>query len=299
VMDTEPEPPAVETTTLLVDWPVETERPRRCAFVYAESQCPPSLRQLLAFEQAAREREMLNALYVAMTRARRRLVFSATEPFRPAPGVSWWSRVATGAAAWMPGPTQGAIAATATPSPTMKAAPLWRRELGPSTVSRGSGDPRAAAIGRAVHRVLEWSGSAPDSSVAIAEAAAAAAREFGAVKAVVERSARAILESPECSRFFAGPHLRWSGNEVPLAWQGEVLRLDRLVLLGNADDGGDGRSDERRWWVLDYKLSHTPEALVPYREQLLRYRDAVRAAQPGEAVHCAFITGEGRVVEID
>jgi ATP-dependent helicase/nuclease subunit A len=41
-----------------------------------------------------------------------------------------------------------------------------------------------------------------------------------------------------------------------------------------------------------------PEALEPYRQQLLRYRDAVRAAQPGQAVRCAFIAGDGRVVEI-
>ena len=38
------------------------------------------------------------------------------------------------------------------------------------------------------------------------------------------------------------------------------------------------------WWVLDYKLHHAPEALEPYREQLLRYRDVVRTLQPGEKV---------------
>lgn len=32
--------------------------------------------------------------------------------------------------------------------------------------------------------------------------------------------------------------------------------------------------------------------------QLLRYRAAVRAAQPGQAVRCAFVVGDGRVVEI-
>ena len=43
VIDADPERPTTETTTLLVDWPVEAERPRRCAFVYSESRCPPSL----------------------------------------------------------------------------------------------------------------------------------------------------------------------------------------------------------------------------------------------------------------
>ena len=72
---------------------------------------------------------------------------------------------------------------------------------------------------------------------------------------------------------------------------GEVLRIDRLVQL---EDDGAGPV----WWVLDYKLRHAPEALEPYRQQLLRYREAVRAAQPGQTIRCAFIAGDGRVVEI-
>jgi ATP-dependent helicase/nuclease subunit A len=50
--------------------------------------------------------------------------------------------------------------------------------------------------------------------------------------------------------------------------------------------------------VLDYKLHHAPEGLEPYRAQLLRYRAVVARAQPGETVRCAFVTGEGRVVEV-
>ena len=70
------------------------------------------------------------------------------------------------------------------------------------------------------------------------------------------------------------------------------LRIDRLVRL---EEKGAGPV----WWVLDYKLRHAPEALDEYREQLLRYRDVVRSAEPGATVRCAFIAGDGRVVEID
>ena len=69
------------------------------------------------------------------------------------------------------------------------------------------------------------------------------------------------------------------------------LRIDRLVLL----DGSDGPV----WWVLDYKLQHAPQALAEYREQLLRYRAAVLAAQAGAVVRCAFVTGAGAVVEVE
>ncbi|MGZ8260057.1 MAG: PD-(D/E)XK nuclease family protein, partial [Caldimonas sp.] len=71
----------------------------------------------------------------------------------------------------------------------------------------------------------------------------------------------------------------------------DVLRIDRLVRLDDAAGP--------TWWVLDYKLHHSPEELAPYRAQLLRYRAVVARAQPGEAVRCVFVTGGGRVVEVE
>jgi ATP-dependent helicase/nuclease subunit A len=99
--------------------------------------------------------------------------------------------------------------------------------------------------------------------------------------------AEVIWRSPSCARFFRGAALRWAGNEVPVGDAGDALRIDRLVRLDEA------------WWVLDYKLQHAPQALPAYREQLLRYRDAVRRLQPHDPVRCAFITGHGEVVEVD
>jgi hypothetical protein len=120
--------------------------------------------------------------------------------------------------------------------------------------------------------------------------AQAAAREFRASAGEVERLARRILGSPACARFFGGSAARWSGNEVAVAEAGEVLRIDRLVALDE-----DGR---RTWWVLDYKLHHRPEGLGEYRSQLLRYRRAVQSLEPSAEVRCAFITGEGSVIEV-
>jgi len=99
-----------------------------------------------------------------------------------------------------------------------------------------------------------------------------------------------MLRHPEGARFFVGPQILWSGNEVAIGDASEVLRIDRLVRLDEAAGP--------TWWVLDYKLHHRPEELEPYRAQLLRYRAVVARAQPGESVRCAFVTGEGRVVEV-
>jgi len=141
-----------------------------------------------------------------------------------------------------------------------------------------------------VHRTLEWAARGA-AGTGLDVLAVAAGREFGADPREVRRHAAAILAHADTARFFGGPQIRWSGNEVPVSESGEVLRIDRLVQVEE-----EGAAPV--WWVLDYKLRHAPEALEPYRQQLLRYRDAVRAAQPGHTVRCAFIAGDGRVVEI-
>ena len=300
LLDADPEKPGNELCSLLIDWPVEAAAPLRCAFVYNESQIPPSLQELYAREEAARRRESLNVLYVAMTRARRRLAFSATEAYAAGSGTTWWQRLEQAVPDELPLPQAPTMAPGGEPAPlppaVLRRLPSWRPAGVARTAQASSppivvaGEARAAALGRAVHRTLEW--AARTAVVTALEVlAVAAAREFGADAGEVQRHAAAILAHADTARFFRGAQIRWSGNEVPVSESGTVLRIDRLVRIEE-----EGR--EPVWWVLDYKLRHAPEALEPYRQQLLRYRDAVRAAQPGQAVRCAFIAGDGRVVEI-
>ena len=301
VMDCAPSRPPVQTATLLVEWPVESERPRRCAFVYSETRCPPSLRRALDHELAERRREELNGLYVAMTRARERLVFSATETSQPAPGTNWWQRIEPLATDWPAPPSPiDTPAAADTPLRLAVLPDLGRNEGadGPARADSAPGDGASDAadiattrLGRAVHRLLEWAGAASETAD-LETWALAAAQEFGARPEEAARVARRILDSPACARFFSGPALRWSGNEVPVAdAAGEVLRIDRLVLLDDPHEGAV-------WWVLDYKLRHAPEALAAYRDQLLDYRAAVQRVEPSAQVRCAFITGAGAVVTV-
>jgi ATP-dependent helicase/nuclease subunit A len=300
VVDADPEPRNADSATLLVDWPVDAAHPRTCAFVYSETTCAPSLEGLRERELAARRREELNALYVAMTRAEERLFFSATEPSRRVE-PTWWERIEPRVAELTPDaarrPSEALAAASAT---ALLVLPAWVAAPQPSP-GGGSGsrvvaaasaaqDDEARRLGQAVHRVLEWAAARHDPPADLAWLSQGAASEFRVAPAEVERLARRIASSPACARFFGGPTLRWSGNEVAVAEAGEVLRIDRLVELEDA-----GR---RTWWVLDYKLSHTPQALAGYRAQLLRYRRAVQAAEPGAEVRCAFVTGDGAVLEV-
>jgi ATP-dependent helicase/nuclease subunit A len=116
MLDTDPQPPKRASYTLLVDWPDDAPHPARVAFVQAESAPPPSLAAPLEAERLAAQREELNALYVALTRAREQLFFSRNVPAKAASSgaMSWWQRlVASGAidpqadhpdAAWRPEP---------------------------------------------------------------------------------------------------------------------------------------------------------------------------------------------------
>jgi ATP-dependent helicase/nuclease subunit A len=294
VVDADPQPANAQTTTLLIDWPVEAGGPRRCAFVYSEAACPPSLQPLLDAELRARQREELNGLYVAMSRARQQLVFSSTEPQWRGPAPSWWQRVAGLATAWPYGdaPSRRAADLPIVPAPTLRRLPTLpvRPSIDARPVPR-SDDSDASRLGQAVHRVLEWCGSRSGlADDELAHLAGAAALEFGAPLAATARCAAAILRSPQCRRFYGGDQLRWAGNEVQIALAGEPVRIDRLVLI---DEGQDAV-----WWVLDYKLHHAPHELESYRGQLRGYRDAVRAAQPGSVVRCAFVTGTGEVIEV-
>ncbi|RQP22069.1 UvrD-helicase domain-containing protein [Piscinibacter terrae] len=294
IMDADPTPKNAETATLLVDWPVEAESPQACAFVYSEGQCPPSLLPVLAREREAREREELNSLYVAMTRARQRLVFSATQPHRPPEQPSWWQLLQP-VAQPMPA-TQAHEPHAAQQRPiVLPVLPNWTdAPERPAVPARATAeDSMVSLLGKAVHRTLEWAGAQgplADDADHFDHLADAAAREFQSDGRQVRRLAGRIWRSPDCARFFRGPQLHWSGNEVPVGEGETELRIDRLVALEAA-----GR---RQWWVLDYKLNQSPAELPQYRDQLLRYRRIVQSLQPADEVRCAFITGAGELVEL-
>ncbi len=83
-------------------------------------------------------------------------------------------------------------------------------------------------------------------------------------------------------------------NEAPLHYQGQSLRIDRLVQCRavQADDALAG------WWVLDYKSATQPQRQQALVAQLQRYREAVSVLMPGEVVHAVFLTGDGRMVMV-
>jgi len=153
-------------------------------------------------------------------------------------------------------------------------------------------------MGQAMHRLLEryvpQQVASGDLALASTEQQARIAQEFALEPVQMEqahRMARAIVQGEGAWAWDAAV-LGWQGNEVGLVHRGRPLRIDRLVLLRGAD-GAEGQ-----WWVLDYKSTSQPQLQPGLREQLQTYRAAVAQAQPGQTVRAAFLTAQGRLIEL-
>jgi ATP-dependent helicase/nuclease subunit A len=326
-MDAEPQRSA--TYSLMIDWPEGHSAPLRCAFVASERQCPPSLRSLRDAEDLADEIEGMNALYVAITRARRTLVLSSTAPRAPRED-SWWAwmhhaadlppplsldaltvsgndlpggQAAVGADVQVPGlpelarPQPGDVPADAAGA---------KSEVGraQALVAPQAPASRDAILGQWVHAAMEHLTLLPArqrsdariTQVLQATQAALAARlmlpadtTWAALEVAAAGLTRHMLDAPALGPWLRAEDWAWSGNEVPMSDAVGVMRLDRLV--AQLMDSG-----RLRWWVIDYKLNHDPMASEAYQAQMARYVAAVQALQPDDAVGGAFITAQGEWV---
>jgi ATP-dependent helicase/nuclease subunit A len=185
-----------------------------------------------------------------------------------------------------------AIAAAGTVAVTELPKPPDAAGAAPAAVPRAEAS-RAAKLGRAVHRVLQWI-TAGQQATDVRGLAAAALAEFdlppAAGEAVVSY-AQTIRGSPALQRFFDPALFAWSADEFDVVSEGESLRIDRLVRMG----------PEQRpsWWVIDYKLAFDAATDENLRRQLTRYRDAVQALVGDAPVHAAFVTGDGALHELE
>ena len=290
VADADPQDNHGSEPGVLVDWPVEQDAPRRVAFVADLGTPCASLIDLHAREQAAAQREELNALYVAMTRAREMLLFSRTPPRRSA-GISWWARVLPQSRALATAAPAAALGSSAGARIEIAQLPQWQPARAVAAVAMAP-PSYGARLGRAVHRVLQWAAAAADAPDYNALAGAAVA-EFDLPPSAAQAAAdyaRTIRDSPALQRFLDARQFSWSADEFDIVHDGTLLRLDRLVRFGPAADA--------HWWVLDYKLALDAAADAALHQQLERYRAAVQLLAPGAPVHAAIVTGDGALHEL-
>lgn len=285
LLDADSAPSRPESMGALCEWPGEAPAPWRFAFIASETRPPACSAEALAIEQAARSREELNALYVAMTRAERTLVISSVVPAHAPAAPTWWQRLlpcatlVTTPEPAMPFAPQGAgdrVVLKVVPGGSAPVTMEWLRPAAPE----GSA---ASRLGEAMHRLLEtWQGRIAPAQLREVE------RLFALPPGVADEAAAMALRIVQGEGAWAWDpaQVDWQGNEVELHAGGELLRLDRLVR----------RRDTGEWWVLDYKSSADPARQPQLLAQMRRYREAVAAAQGGAPVRCAFLTAQGRLV---
>ena len=298
LLDTDTPERNLDSMSVLVDWPGEATAPQKFLFLTSESRPPVCAHPAMAAELAARQREELNALYVAMTRAGHTLALSSIEPHHPTTR-SWWQRLQA-LATELPSPLDRSAddhgkhhsaAPVSFELPDLPDIPL----LPQTALAVAQEDSPSARIGKAMHRLLEWHGSHDPAGLdAILALAARLGREFHLTpEQVAQAQAMASrIQSGQGSWAWDAGRLAWQGNEVELLHDGETLRLDRLVQRQDAGHAG-------QWWVLDYKSATAPQHQAALVAQMRSYRTAVQAIYPGAPVRAAFLTGDGALVEID
>lgn len=290
LLDTHAAPSRPENTGVLVDWPGEAAHPQRFVFLTSEKAAPLCAQDLLEAERRARSLEELNALYVAMTRAATRLVISRFEPHQASAQPTWWDRLAPVAQAIDAPVPVGAAAAGGVEAWPLQTLPSLR--VSPEPVQRdAAADEEATRWGQAVHRLLQWCPT-PAAGFDWGEPHQRAIERAHGLDTA--RSAEALAAARRIVRGEAAwawdpARLDHWGNEVDLVHQGQALRLDRLV---RERAGG-------AWWVIDFKSHESPHTVPEHREQLRGYRAALQASQPGDTVRLAFITAQGRFIELD
>lgn len=290
LLDTRTPPARPESQGVLIDWPGEAAHPGRFVFLLSEKRSPLCAQALLESERRARSLEELNTLYVAMTRAANRLVVSSFEPHAAATQATWWDRLGPLAQALdAPPPATGGAQAGAAPWP-LETLPALTAPPEPVVAAPAADDARAR-WGEAVHRLLQW---CPTPAAGFDWTAT----HQRAIEHAFDLDAAASAEALAAARRIVRGEAAWAwdpqvldhwGNEVDLVHQGRPLRLDRLVR-----ERATGT-----WWVLDFKSTEQPQRVPEHRQQLRDYRAALQTAHPGEPLRLAFITAQGRFIELD
>lgn len=265
-------PASADSYYALIDWPPAAAKPGHFSLYSKKEQRGESRAGYFAAEEDLREREHLNLLYVAMTRAKQVLIVSAAIEKTG----SWYEKIATRttASADLPPITQA-------PSSSPQSAPAKLSFAHPPV---GKKEPRLTAerrYGIKLHALLEQLAPPHERDKdSLKEKFASDDDEFEALWS----SAQDLLRAPHLRRFFDPRQYISAHNELSFCVaEGRVFRVDRLVEFADSV------------WVLDYKSGQPHSG--NYTAQMRGYRDALSAVFPNKPIHCALLWAGGELQE--
>ncbi|MEC5387967.1 UvrD-helicase domain-containing protein [Uliginosibacterium sp. H3] len=272
--------------SIAMAWPEDARAPQHFSLLGRLGEAGPCRAELLEAEKLAAEREELNLLYVAITRAEQVLIVSGIEPARTQNAVTPWKRLAaaltqmgvengrTGSMVVAPAalqPGEG-VARVTSAERSLRQVPRIGEQIQKQAAPKSKSEA-GMAFGREMHAWLE---------------AALSGLPLPEVEEGIRRSAQAILARPSLQRFFDPTRYLRAVNEGSfLAAANQLGRIDRWVEF---DD---------EIWVLDYK-SGSPDGapMAQYELQLGEYRRALQAFAKGRPVRALLVFTDGSEQEV-
>ena len=276
-------PRAADAWDVLVDWPPEAPAPQHLSFFGLKNDRGAARQAIFEAEAMAAQREELNLLYVAITRARQVFIASGIESSKER-GDTPYRRLEAAMERLGVGLSYGDVL----PVLDVDSTDRCHRFTSVSAPIPAIGERRCAAgtaerFGILLHALLErrtggfttdgwWKKLGFDDD------------EYQHVLPVAER----LLAAPELQRFFVPSLYRKAWNEIDLVTDaGQLQRIDRLVEFEDA------------FWILDYKSSLRDTArLEEYREQVSAYCRAVADVFPGRLVRGALIFSDASLLDV-
>ncbi|RZI41615.1 ATP-dependent exonuclease [Herbaspirillum sp. HC18] len=284
--------PARDDSGILCDWPQDAQAPSHFSCFGRKSERGAARDPLFAAEEAFKQQEDWNLLYVAATRAKDMLIVSGVAGARGAleDGTvesSWYHRLLAVPEAMFDEQQDLAMAA-AIAGTSEFGMPLFDPPILGKAGSAPQVQSNAIDEGIALHTLLErltqhaqWPVQMP-----AAQQLARWLRCPASIASVVREQALCIFGQPELERFFNPLQFQFARNEMEVLCNGELLRFDRTVVCGD------------EVWILDYKRDLLDSERSAYRGQLMRYRTAAQSVFPGKTLRTALITADGRLWEM-
>ena len=270
-----------DSYNVLLDWQPNESRPAH--FSLFSDKRGRGLKRAHYFDadEAYAQREEMNLLYVAMTRAKQVLLASGNGELAAS---SWYGRIAQ-VIEQRDNPLQN-------PSPITQAGvgqEKGRREIDEALlrpIPTGKHTVRNTTRqqhGIWLHALLQYLTEGEADKTDLQQRLVIPDEEFESLWL----QAHSLLSQDQLSRFFDSAQYRSASNEMPYVnAAGELKRIDRLVEF---DD---------EVWVLDYKLGDS-EDKARHRAQMMEYLKAMQSVYAGKTVRCALLFADGVLSEIN